>query len=212
MNHKIISLIISMGGIGILYLISLTTQPMVVDIEHISDFEGKLVTITGTVVDYSNGKNHQLITVQQNNSTLLLFQEAYTNIQIGDIVKATGKIQKYNDKFELIADEPESIDIISKWQNNEIQLKEIAENPTFYLNQNVNVSGYVDVIYDDYFQLIDEENAHIFLVKKPYIANLTLYPGKQIRLNALFTYEETQTRYLFDFRNDNHTIISINGE
>ena len=209
MNHKIISLFASVGGISILYLLSLLNQPIVIDIDQISNFEGKLVTTEGAVIDYSNGNSNQLITIQQNNSTLLLFQEAYTNVQIGDIVQATGKIQKYNDVFELMVDDSGSITIINKWQENEIKLEEIAENPSFYINQNVNVSGYVDVIFDDYFQLVDEENKYIFLAKKPYIENLTLYPGKKINIKALFIYDETQTRYLFEFTNENHTIIPI---
>jgi hypothetical protein len=212
MNHKYISLLASTLGILALYALSLFNQPIYIEIDEIGNFEGKVVTTQGIVIDYSSAKTNQLITIQQNNSSVVLFQEASIEVQLGDLVEATGTVQKYNEIWELIIDSPDSIFVLKKWTDQEIKLEDIAEHPIQYIDQNVNVTGYIDVVFDDYFHLIDEENTYTFLVKKPYIKNLTIYPGKKINMKALFTYEETQTRYLFEFRNENHTIISVLGE
>ena len=135
--------------------------------------------------------------------------ESPIDVQQGDKINATGRIQQYEDEWEIIIEEQELVTIEQSWENKTLTLQEIAENPINFINQNLNVTAYVDIIYDEYFQLIDETYQYQCIVEKPYIKNLTLYTGQPINLNAYLTYDNTQMRYLFEFKNENHTIIPI---
>lgn len=210
MNIKYLSILSSAGGIILLYTLSLYAQVPIIDIENIGDYDGKLVTTNGTVIEYhTTNYGSQLITIQQNNSTLILFMEKPINIQKGDIVQATGIVQQYQNDWELIIDQPKQFIILKTWANNTLDLSDIAKNPTYYVNQNLNVTGYIDLIYDDYFHFIDENKEYMCIVKKPFIENLTIYTGQKINLKAYFTYDSPQTRYLFKLTSANHTILPV---
>ncbi|RLF59341.1 MAG: hypothetical protein DRN27_02935 [Thermoplasmata archaeon] len=210
MNIKYLSIISSIGGIILLYTLSLFAQIPIIDIEQIGDYDGKTVTTNGTVIEYyTTSYGSQLITIQQNNSTLILFMENPVNIQKGDLVQATGTVQQYQNDWELIIDKSEKFIILNTWVNNTLDLSDIAKNPTYYVNQNLNVTGYIDLIFDDYFHFIDENNEYMCIVKKPFIKNLTIYTGQQINLKAYLTYDSPQTRYIFKLTSSNHTILPV---
>ena len=213
MNHKILSLLISVIGILVLYYLSLLSQPNLINIDQVEQFEGNLVSIKGTITATKTiSQNNQAITIMDNTSTLPVFIDDIVEVQIGDQVKVTGTIQKYNDEWQLVSDLPDSVIILSSWKNHSINLTEIAQNPTKYIDQNVNVTGYVDIVFDSYFHLTDDNYQYTFLVEKPYIKNVSLYPGKKISIQAQFTYDSSNTRYLFEFNSQNHTIIEIRDE
>jgi len=210
MNIKHLSIISSIAGILILYTLSLYAQTPIIHLSDISEYEGQIIATNGTVTEYhSTSYGNQLITIKQGNNTAILFLESPIDIQRGDKLNATGRIQQYEDEWEIIIEEQELVTIEQSWENNTLTLQEIAENPINFLNQNLNVTAYVDIIYDEYFQLIDETYQYQCIVEKPYIKNLTLYTGQPINLNAYLTYDNTQMRYLFEFKNENHTIIPI---
>jgi len=210
MNIKHLSIISSIAGILILYTLSLYAQTPIIPLSDISEYDGQIITTNGTVTEYhSTSYGNQLITIKQGNNTAILFLESPIDIQRGDKLNATGRIQQYEDEWEIIIEEQELVTIEQSWENNTLTLQEIAENPINFLNQNLNVTAYVDIIYDEYFQLIDETYQYQCIVEKPYIKNLTLYTGQPINLNAYLTYDNTQMRYLFEFKNENHTIIPI---
>jgi hypothetical protein len=208
MNIKYLSVITSLTGIIILYTLSLYTQIPIVPLSEIQNYEGQTITTNGTVIEYhTTSYGNQLITIQQDNNTIVLFLESPIEISNGDIIKATGLVQQYQDEWELIIDTPEHITIERIWENNTLDLSEIAKQPSNYLYQNLNVTGFIDIIYDEYFQFIDETHQYQCIVEKPFIKNLTIYTGQHIYLNAYFSYDETQMRYIFEFRDENHTII-----
>ena len=210
MNIKHLSIISSIAGILILYILSLYAQIPIIPLSDISEYDGQIITTNGTVTEYhSTSYGNQLITIKQGNNSAILFLESPIDVQQGDKINATGRIQQYEDEWEIIIEEQELVTIEQSWENNTLTLQEIAENPIKFLNQNLNVTAYVDIIYDEYFQLIDESYQYQCIVEKPYIKNLTLYTGQPINLNAFFTYDNTQMRYLFEFKNENHTIIPI---
>jgi len=210
MNIKYLSIISSIAGILILYTLSLYAQIPIIPLSAISEYEGQTITTNGTVTEYhSTSYGNQLITIKQGNNTAILFLESSIDIQKGDRLNATGLVQQYKDEWELIIEKQELVTIEQSWENNTLTLQEIAEKPINYLNQNLNVTGYIDIIYDEYFQLIDDTYQHQCIVEKPYIKNLTLHTGQHINLNAYFTYDNNQMRYLFKFTNENHTIIPI---
>lgn len=210
MKLKYLPLIASILGILLLYTISLLNQPIFITLDQIDEYDGKTITIDGKVIDYhTNNYNNQLITIQQFNNTLLLYLDSPIDVQNGDEIKATGKVQQYKETWELIVKQTTDIVIIQEWKHNNINLKDIALNPTHYLQQNVNVTGYIDLVFDEYFHLKDKEQTYTFFVKIPYNTNTTIYPGKLINLHAYFTYYPEQTRYLFEITSENHTITPI---
>lgn len=210
MNIKHLSIISSIAGILILYTLSLYAQTPIIPLSDISEYDGQIITTNGTVTEYhSTSYGYQLITIKQGNNTAILFLESPIDIQRSDKLNATGRIQQYEDEWEIIIEEQELVTIEQSWENNTLTLQEIAENPINFLNQNLNVTAYVDIIYDEYFQLIDETYQYQCIVEKPYIKNLTLYTGQPINLNAYLTYDNTQMRYLFEFKNENQTIIPV---
>jgi len=210
MNIKHLSIISSIAGILILYTLSLYAQIPIIPLSDISEYDGQIITTNGAVTEYhSTIYGNQLITIKQGNNSAILFLESPIDVQQGDKINATGRIQQYEDEWEIIIEEQELVTIEQSWENNTLTLQEIAENPINFLNQNLNVTAYVDIIYDEYFQLIDETYQYQCIVEKPYIKNLTLYTGQPINLNAYLTYDNTQMRYLFEFKNENHTIIPI---
>ena len=210
MNHKYLPLIAAILGILLLYSISLFNQPIVISIDQIENYEGRTITTEGKVIEYQENKyENQLITIQNENYSLLLFLENPIDVHNGDEIKATGTVQRYNEDWELIIDSQENILIINKWENCTISLNDIAQNPTHYIQQNINITGYVDLIFDDYFHLKDENQRYTFFVKKPYKLNTTLYSGKLVNIKAFFNYDPEQTRYVFELTDENHSITTV---
>ena len=74
MSIKYFSVIFSIAGITILYLISTLSQPAVIELCEIPDYEGKQVTTEGTVINhYSTKHGSQIITIEDNNITTTVF-------------------------------------------------------------------------------------------------------------------------------------------
>ena len=70
MELKYFSLIFSIIGIAALYSMSLVSQPIIVEINQLSDFEGREVTVEGVVVSFFETKyGCQLITIKKDNLT-----------------------------------------------------------------------------------------------------------------------------------------------
>ena len=69
--------------------------------------------------------------------------------------------------------------ILDKWNNGSFPLWQLAQKPSKYLGLNVNVSGFVDAVFDNYFHLKDVENNNTLMV----FCNekMSLYRGKKVR-------------------------------
>ena len=210
MNIKYLTLLLSIIGVIILYIISILNQPILIDPTNISEYEGKTISLQATVTDYYTNKyENQIINIQHNNTKITLYVETPIEINNGDKIQVTGKVVQYKNNWEIIINQKQQIQIINKWQNTTTSLHDIATNPTKYISQNLNVTGYIDAKYDEYFLLTDTNNQYQFIVTHTYSKNLTIYPGKQIILKAFFTYDETQTRYKFEINQPEHTIIIL---
>ena len=207
MKIKYISLILSITGIIILYILSTFSQPIYINLENISDYEGKEITTCGTTINYyTTSYGNQIITIKSNNSTAQLFCEEPTTTQYGDLLRVTGKVEYYNNQWEIIIDQSSSITILQQWQNRTTPLWEIATKPEQYTDLHLNTTGYIDTIYDNYFILTDKTSNHSIIVTyQPWI-NISIYAGQQCTLHAYFTYDPSQTRYLFELKNNNHMI------
>lgn len=213
MNIKYLTLLIALVGVTALYVLSLYAQPPTIHLSELPDYEGKIVTTYGTITKYDQTESgNQIITIRDNTTTATIFASAPASIQSGDTIQVTGSVEQYQNSWEIIIDDIKSLHIIEKWNESTTPLWEIAQNPTRYIDCNLNVTGYIDAIYDTYFYFTDNNTEHTILVLLPQSKNITLYTGEPVILNAQFIYDDTQTRYLFTISEPFHNIKQLKGE
>ena len=182
-------------------------------ISEIQDFDGKQVTISGIVKEHHSTKfGSQIITISDENSSIEIFLEGKANVEFGDKIQATGEVQSYKDSWELIVNDIRQLIILEKWKNISFPLWQIAENPTRYLNINVNVTGYIESISNAYFLLVDIERKHSLIIYYTISKNITLYPGQKIYASGIFKFDEKNFRYMLDICNEKHGITLYTKE
>ena len=204
---KHFSVIFATLGILLLYLISTLTQPITVEIQNISKYEGKQVTVEGHVTEYfETTQGSQIITIENNNYTLKIFLEGTIALDYGDIIKATGEVQKYAGEWELVVNDEKFVKIIKKWDENTLFIWQLGSNPQKYKNLNVNVTGYVDYVYDDYFYITDSDNKYSLVVSSGSWYNVSLNAGQKVKVAGKFTFDETDFRYKITLLGSSHGI------
>ena len=207
MKLKYFSMIFSIIGILILYMISRFSQAPVIKISEIEDYEGKHVTLEGIVTEHHFTKfGSQIIKVAEENCSVEVFLEGKVDVEFGDKILATGEVQKYKDTWELMVNDIRQIQILKKWHNVSFPLWQLAENPTRYLNLNVNVTGYIESVSNAYFLLVDIESKHSLIIYYSIMKDITLYPGQKICALGRFTFDEKNFRYMLDICEENHGI------
>jgi hypothetical protein len=193
---KYLTLILSIIGVILLYVLTLFQQPVILtSVQSIEDYEGKEVTLNGTVLDYTiTNYGSQLITIQCNSTKLTVFSDSPLTVHNGDIIQATGTIQEYKDSWELILNNPSSARITTTWQNRTVQIKNLANHPLDYINIPLNITGYIDIKYDDIVYLKDHSNNYtIPLIPPEYPIPKT---GTPIYVHATLTYDPLHLRYM----------------
>ncbi len=209
---KHFSVIFAIAGIALLYFISTLTQPAVIEIQELSKYEGKQVTVEGYVTDYfETAQGSQIITIEENNHTLTIFLEGKTTVDYGDIIKATGEVQKYKGEWELVVNNEKFVKIIEKWKDNTILIWQLGSNPERYKNLNVNVTGYIDYVYDDYFYLTDSDNKYSLVISYNSLNNISLYVGQKVNVAGKFIFDETDFRYKITLSDDSYGIWLSGG-
>jgi hypothetical protein len=210
---KHFSVIFSTAGILILYFISTLTQPITVEIQNISNYEGKQVTVEGCVTEYfETTQGSQIITIEENNYTLTIFLEGTTELDYGDIIKATGEVQKYGGEWELVVNDENFVKIIKKWKENTLFIWQLGSNPQKYKNLNVNITGYIDYVYDDYFYITDSDNKYSLVVSSGLGHNISLNMGQRVKVAGKFTFDETDFRYKITLLGSSHGIWLLGGD
>jgi len=198
-------------GITVLYLIACMCKPVCIEISDIPKYEGKKIIAKGFVKEISETQyKNQIITLQHNNSSVKVFSEEKTNAEYGDLIEVSGKVQKYEDDFEIIAENKEYIRILKKWNNITLPLWQIAVNPEKYVGLNVKVEGHIDDIYNSFFHLKDLETGHTTIVSYEGGKDLYLKSGKEVIVKGLFSYDKTNLRYLLKVCTKNHG-VSLRG-
>ena len=208
MKLKYFSMAFSIIGIFLLYLISKFSQAPIILLSEIPDYEGKQVTIKGIVREHHTTKfGSQIIKITDDNFSVEIFLEGKIEVEFGDKIQATGEVQNYKDTWELIVNDFRKLQILNKWNNVSFPLWQIAENPTRYLNINVNVTGYIESVSNAYFFLVDLERKHSLIIYYSISKNITLYPGQKIYASGIFTFDEKNFRYMLDICEENHGIF-----
>ena len=201
------SLIFSVVGILVLYFLLRTSQSTMISINEISKYEGKQVTIEGTVLEHHLTKyGSQIIEIENDNATTTVFIEGKIELEFGDKIQATGEIQKYEGEWEIVVNSINMVKIIEKWKNSSFPLWQLAENPNKYLGLNVNVSGYIDYISNSYFYLSDFDRKYSLPVFYTLVENLTISPGLKISVYGQFLFDEENFRYKLELNQKIHRI------
>jgi hypothetical protein len=213
MRIKYISLLIAVIGIAALYTLSLFAQAPIIELSQLPAYENEIVTTQGTITKYyQNDYGNQIITIRNNNTTATIFASVPATIQSGDTIQATGKVEHYKETWEIIIDDPKDLTTIKKWNETKIQLWEIAQNPTTYVECNLNVTGYIDSIYESSLYFTDNNFEHTILVMISKKENITFYPGEPVVLSAQLLYDSTQLRYFFSLSETYHHLQPITEE
>jgi hypothetical protein len=212
MKIKQLSILFAITGTLFLYFLSTLSKPVIIDLERISEFENKKIVTQGFVKEYFSTKyGSQLITIQNNTSCAVVYVEGSTNVEYGDKIRVTGEVQKYLDDWEIILDDKRNLEILQKWNGTSHPLWEIAQNPVFYLDLNVNITGFVDSIYDSFFYLRDLETNHTIPVYYDRYLGSEIHPGKEVVVYGRFKFDEKQMRYILEFFDENHGVF-VNSE
>ena len=213
MNVKHLVIPLAFLGILILYFIACFSQPPYIDIQDIANYEDKQVMITGTVVNHHiTSYGSQLIEIHDinttnNNATVTLFVEKATPVEFGDSIQATGTVQKYRDEWEIIVDNERHVKILQKWHNISTPLWQLAKNPAQYAGMNVNITGVIEHIHDDYFSLADAEGPYSIIVQYDQSFEDHFYYGNQVTVAGQFVYDDEQFRYILQVNPPDHHIL-----
>ena len=165
MKLKHFSILFSVIGIACLYFLSTLSQPALIELKDVSKYEGKSVIVEGIVTEHRlTNYGSQIITIENDNTSTIVFVEGETNIEYGDKIQVTGKVQKYKGDWEIVVDNIDFVKVIQKWQNITIPLWQLSASPEKYEGLNVNVTGYIDTIYDTYLYLTDSEGNYSIVV------------------------------------------------
>ena len=213
MKLKHFSLIFSILGILILYLLSLLSQPAVIGLHEISEYEGKQITTEGIVTShYTTKYGSQMITIEENNSSAIIFIEGKIDVEYGDRIQATGQVQKYKNNWEIMADDERSVKIITKWHNISFPLWQLTENPAKYMGLNVNVTGYIETLTESSFYLVDIDEKHSLTVFYKRLENAKIQSGQKVSVLGTFDFDEKNFKYVLEVYGETHGIIAINEE
>ena len=211
MKLKQFSVIFSVVGILILYLIPKISDPSIIWISEIPNYEGKQVSVRGVVTKiYLTKYDSQIITIKDGNSTTTVFVEGQIDAEYGDKIQVTGEVQKYNDDFEIVVSDNSFVKILEKWHNISLPLWQLAQTPTKYIGLNVNVTGYIESISNSYFYLADTEGNYSLIVSYLLVKNITILPGQKISASGKFLFDEKTFRYKLEISDDKHGITFLN--
>ena len=207
MQLKHYTLIFSIISILVLYFITTLIDPPFIELQKIQEYEGQKITTSGYVKKYySNRYGSQIIEIEDNDSAVKIFNnDGSTEVEYGDLIQVTGQVQKYNGEWELLVEDKKSIKTLQKWENNIHPIWELAQNPVRYLNQNINVTGYIDFVYDDYFYLKDLKQNNSLIVF--YSNSKSLQAGKKICVLGRFLFDEKNLRYILDVSCKKHGVF-----
>jgi hypothetical protein len=211
MQLKYLAIIIAITGTCFLYYVSTFAQPTIIELHQIPEYEGKQVTVEGTVIEHhlTSYKGHIIEINDNNNSKTTIYVEEETTVDYGDTIQATGIVQKYKGEWEIVVDNKRFVKIIQKWNDTRCPLWQLAENPNRYVGMNVNVTGIIDRWYDAFFYLIDSEDEHSVIVSCDSFTCSNVSQGDTVAVAGRFMYDTECLRYMIEVYDDNHGVFVI---
>ena len=217
MELKYFVVLLSVVCIAILYFLSTLSQPLAISLNEVPDYEGKQVIVEGTVTEHHvTTYGGHIINIKdmgnQSNFEVIVFVEEKTIVEYGDKIQATGKVQKYNDAWEVVVNDARYVKILQKWSNITFPLWQLAENPSKYVGVNVNVTGVVERDYDAYFYLVDSEEQHSIVVYYDSSIFHNFTQGDRVYVRGQFIYDEETLRFTINVEDENHRISVVEME
>lgn len=208
MKLKQLSLIFATTGTIFLYFLAILSKPVVIDLVEIPRYEGKKITTQGFVTEYFTTKYaSQMITLKDENFSVIVYVEGTTDVEYGDRISVTGEIQKYKEDWEVMVGDKNNLQILQKWENISMPLWSLAQQPARYLGLNVNVTGFIDVVYNSFFNLVDlKTNTSIPVYFEDY-SGASIYSGKKVTIFAKFLFDENQLRYKLVLCDEKHGVF-----
>ena len=198
MKFKYLVVVLSLVSLAVLYLISGLSQPTVVSFSDLPANEGKQVLVQGIVAGcQTTTTGSTLVTLRNNDTrnttTITLYVQGPLALEYGDLVQAAGTVQQYNNEWELSVTSPQSITVIQHWVNQSVPLAQLAQNPTRYIDTNVNVTGVVGTIASSSFMLQDSDAS--ISVSFSHSSTVSFSKGDHVAVKARFLYDKTTLSY-----------------
>jgi len=208
---KYFVVLLSVVCITLLYFLSTLSQPILIELNEVPEHEGKQVIVEGTVTEHHvTTFGGHIINIKdmdnQSSFEVIVFVEEETIVEYGDKIKATGKVQKYNDEWEVVVNDARFVEIIQKWNNITFPLWQLAENPIKYVGININVTGMVERDYDYYFYLTDLEEEHSIIVNYDSSKFHNFTQGDNVYVQGQFVYNEETMRFAINVEEEKHRI------
>jgi len=208
MKLKQLSLIFAITGTIFLYFLATLSKPVAIELVEIPRYEGKKITTQGVVTEYFTTKYaSQMITLKDENFTVIVYVEGITDVEYGDKISVTGEIQKYREDWEIMVNDKKNLQIIEKWQNISLPLWVLAQKPIYYLGLNVNVTGFIDIVYNSFFNLVDLKTNTSIPVYFEYYQGDNISSGKKVTIFAKFMFDEQQLRYKLVLCDEKHGVF-----
>lgn len=200
MELKHLVIVLSVVGTVFLYVLSLFSQPTVVSLGEVEDFEGKQVVVEGVVVSYRvTTYGGQQIVIQDRNGSdveVIVYVEEETDVEYGDVVQATGVVQQYGGEWEVVVNTARGVVVVEKWQDTTYPLWQLAVKPQGFIGRNVRVMGYVDRVYDSYFYLVDGSSQYSVVVYFDVTQRQNFSGGEWVQVGGRFEYDDLSFRYV----------------
>jgi len=200
-----------------LYFLSTLSQPIIIELNEVPDYEGKQVVVEGTVTKhFTTTFGGHIINIKdmnnQSNFEVIVFVEEETTVEYGDKIKATGQVQKYNDEWEVVINDVRFVEILQKWNNITFPLWQLAEKPSKYIGININTTGIVERDYNNYFYLIDSEEKHSIFVSYDASQFHNFTQGDTVQVQGKFVYDEETLRFKINTEEEKHQIFVVEPE
>jgi hypothetical protein len=188
-----------------------------IDLHEIPDYEGKQVIVEGVVTEHrTTTYGEKIIEIKnpdsKNSSKTIVFVEGETPVEYGDIIQATGTVQKYKGEWEIVVNNERLVKILRKWSNITFPLWQLAEDPNKYVGTNVNVTGFIDRKYDAYFYLVDSEEQYTVAVYYDSSRFYNFSQGDAVYVGARFVYDAETMRFVLSAKEETHSISVIEEE
>ena len=202
MKFKYLIILLSVGALALLYAISLFSQPSLIALSDLPSYEDKQVMVQGLVCNAQTTKSQtQLLTIRDTEtlSMITVYVEGIINVDYGDMILVTGIVQRYNNQWEVVVNNPRFITILQQWNEASVPVEYVAEHPERYLGVSVNLTGMVHTISGLSFYLCDQDNTtslHVLCKKSPHLTT-----GSLVTIGGRFLYDTATLSYSLEVTN-----------
>jgi len=215
MKFKYLIIFLTIGLLFALYLLTILSQPILVNISSLPTYTGQQVIVQGIVTEYQTTTyGSQLITIRETqNSThsVMIYLDGETSVEYGDTIQAIGDVQQYKNQWELVVNSPQMISIIQKWHAISFPLWQLALHPENYCDTTVNVTGIISQTSLSSLTLASTDGKYTIPVLYRSSCPHDVTQGDTVTVGARFLYDPTSCQYLLKATEDNHGIWKIEG-